>query len=74
MSLDKCINILKKKNLPTELEIRQAVAEEKRLDLSFHHFSDATFRHCFELINIPFYNLCRGLIKEHFLPHCLVGL
>ena len=45
MSLDKCINILKKTKtfLATELEIRQAVAEEKRLDLSFYHFSDPTF-------------------------------
>ena len=36
MSFDKCINIfkkIKKKNPSTELEIRQAVTEEKRLDL-----------------------------------------
>ena len=54
MFLDKCINILKKKKkMPTEFEIRQVVAEGKRFDLSFYHFSDVTFQHFFELIYIP---------------------
>ena len=68
MSLDKCINILKRKKpfLPTELEIRQAGAVEKRLDLSFYHFSDATFQHCFELINIPWTIYIEGLFKNVF--------
>ena len=52
--------------LTTDLEIWQAVAVERHLVCHFTIFSDITFQHCFELINITWTIYVEGELKNVF--------